>query len=247
MDTVNKLYKNKKFGGFLIFFGALILLSVVLKIVLYRFNYDPVHYPVDYGRWNYFSYFTIQSNIFVAIYLVILGFSTFGNKRAECIVEKEYISLYLTTYIIVTGAVYNAGFPLKMTPALIWNEPYQIFISTVQILHHIIVPLFMIILWFMPRKLNKLKYRTSIPSIIYPAVYSVISIARGLIFKPTFFVYPFYDCKGIYSMLFPEKPYNLAVGILIMIPLLCVGMCLFVAITLALTAIRNSKVKKKIG
>ena len=128
---VRPLMKNKAFGAFLVFTGAAAFALIVLRVVFYQFRFDPQYYPVDYGRFNFFSFFTVQSNLYVCFYLVTLGCAVFGAKRAQKIAFHPLVRLTVTTYILVTGMVYCGGIPMNMTPPLYWTDFYQSLLSLV--------------------------------------------------------------------------------------------------------------------
>ena len=115
---VRPLMKNKAFGAFLVFTGAAAFALIVLRVVFYQFRFDPQYYPVDYGRFNFFSFFTVQSNLYVCFYLVTLGCAVFGAKRAH-FSRCSPICMYAFIWC-VSAVPYSAPGGRKKSPFTRW-------------------------------------------------------------------------------------------------------------------------------
>lgn len=233
------LMKNRVFGAGLLLAGLGAVAVIVLRVCFYRFDFDPQYYPVDYGRFNFFSFFTVQSNLYAAFYLLCLGCAVFGAKRAKRFAFHPMVRLTVTTYMLVTGAVYCSGIPMGMTPPLHWTDFYQQLLSVVQILHHMVMPVLMLLLFLLPptdRRINK----RALPVVgIYPLAYSLVSIARGALFRPQFYPYPFYRPDFFWTMFFGNRPLQTVPAYLLMLPMLLLGIGVFLLIALVLTAVHN--------
>ena len=240
MRTHSVVKQNKGFGFILLALSCLLLLSVVLRVSLYRFEYDPKYYATDFGRWNYFSYFTVQSNLLIAVYAGLAGLSLLGLQRFRFVLKPQ-VGLLMTTYILITGAVYCSGFPLGMTPPLTWDTPYHCMLSSIQILHHMISPLVIFCFWLSQGDSPLLSKRALFAVGIYPFVYSLISIARGAFCTPTFYTYPFYNPRFAASLVPTDPPLSDAMGYLLMIPMMVVGIGLFILVACILRLIHNKQ------
>lgn len=241
---IRPLMKNKAFGAIMMLIGVFGVLLIIARVVFYEFNYDPVYYPVDYGRFNFFSYFTVQSNLYVCFYLICLSLAAFGNEKAQKIAFNPMVRLTVTTYIIVTGAVYCGGIPIKMTPPLYWTDFHNILLSTVQIFHHMVTPPLMIILYLLPPTDRKTELR-KIPIVgIYPFVYSVFSIIRGAVSDPEFYVYPFYRPDFFWNIFLKGRELNLPAAYALLFPMLICGIGVFLLLALILTLINNKLCSK---
>lgn len=230
MKSKKSLADNKILGLILLIVGIFAALVIIHRTCCYFYEYDPEFAPYDYGRFNFFSFFTIQSNILVAFYLIIKGVSAFGAYNCRKLANNPVFGSMVTTYIVVTGAVFCAGIPLGFTPPFTWDTPVHAMTSFIQIFHHMIVPSVMIALWCFPFENRKLSHRY-IPFVgIYPLVYSLFSIVRGALSNPHFFAYPFYNPEFDFGLLFRNKTYSSLLGYLSMIPLLIVGISLFIII-----------------
>lgn len=239
---IRPIYKNKKCGAALLVLSLFCFAVIIHRLSYYVYEFDPNFSPVDYGKFNILSFFTVQSNILVAFYLFLTSIAIFGNEKAQKIAFNPTFGSFVTTYILVTGAVYCCGIPLGFTPPFKWDNPNHFMLSFIQVLHHMIIPPLMLALWFFPatdRKVNKKKIWAVG---LYPLVYSVFSIVRGAVSDPEFYAYPFYRPNFLWDMLFSNIPINLPLAYLIMIPELLVGVSLFVIICKILSIIRNRMV-----
>ncbi len=235
--------ENKVLGGFLFVVAFFAFLVILHRIGCYVYEYDPQFAPYDYGKYNFFSFFTVQSNIFVFIYLFIKSFSLFGCEKARRIIDKPVIGALVTVYIIVTGLVYCCGIPLGFTPPFVWDNPVHAMSSFIQVFHHMIIPPLMVILWFFPSDGKKISFRTLPYFGIYPFVYSVFSIVRGALSDPAFYAYPFYNPEFVYGLFRPGKEGSVIAGYLLMIPLLIVGIGLFIGVAALVIFIHNKRIR----
>ena len=137
----NKLYSSKIFGTILLIIGIFSSLIIVHRLAHYVFEYDPEFSPINYGRFNILSFFTVQSNIFVCIYLILMALAIFGIKKAQKIAFNPMVGALVTTYIFVTGLVYCCGIPLGFTPPFQWDTAHHAMQSFIQVYHHMIVAL----------------------------------------------------------------------------------------------------------
>jgi hypothetical protein len=143
---------------------------------------------------NFLSFFTIQSNIASAVVLVIAvvwGW-TKGRRATE---ESTGIAIALacvTTYMIVTGIVYNTllrNVELPQGVTVPWSNEVL----------HVVIPLFMLVdLFFAPRR-RALAWSIAWIIVIYPIVWVVYTLVRGPLITapatglPYWYPYPFLD------------------------------------------------------
>ncbi len=229
----------------LIVMGIFGLLVILWRLTCYQFEYDPKHYPVDYGAYNVLSYFTIQSNIFSSVYLIIKGFAVHESEKAKKFAFNPTVTLFVTTYIIITGLVYCSGFPLKMSPPLHWNTAYRAMHSFTQMFHHVIMPLFMTVLFFFPSTEEKISKKAVLLTGIYPFVYSIFSIIRGAVGNMHFYVYPFYRPDFYTDLFMKGKEVSMPVAYTLMLPALVLGISLFIGTAAILKIIYNKRIDAK--
>lgn len=235
----SKLARNRLFGVVAVTLGVFGFFVIVHRLSCYVFEYDAEFSPVDYGRFNVLSFFTIQSNVFVYVYLIAAGLAAFGVKGAEKIAHEPLVGAMATAYILVTGVVYTAGIPMGFTPPFEWHDAYHAMNSFIQVYFHMIVPPLMLILWFFPFADKRIKHSYVWYFAIYPLVYSVFSIMRGALGTMHFYPYPFYKPEFIWSV-FSSAPVNYAAAYVLMALVLAVGLMLFVGIG-RLTVLVNDK------
>lgn len=240
---INKLYTKKWFGILLLIIGVFGVLVILHRLAHYVYEYDAQYSPIDYGRFNILSYFTVQSNIFVCIYLLTSAAAVFGNRKAQKAAFNPTVGAMVTTYIVITGLVYCCGIPLGFTPPFKWDNPTHSMLSFIQVFHHMIIPPFMLILWFFPSTDREVSCKKAWLFGLYPLLYSLFSMFRGAVFSPEFYPYPFYKPTFFWEILLGDKPINLPLAYLLMVPVLIAGIALFIIFALILILIHNKCVR----
>jgi len=131
--------------------------------------------------FRFFSYFTIDTNILVAL---CFTFIFFGSKsRLGKLFSKPTTITALTVYIIIVGIVYNTI--LRLT----WN-PQGLQMVVDEILHSVI-PVLFILFWVIFTPTEGLKYKQAFSWLIYPVGYMLYAVIHGAITK--FYPYMFVD------------------------------------------------------
>ena len=130
---------------------------------------------------RFFSYFTIDTNILVAL---CFTFIFLGNKsRLGKFFTNPTTITALTVYITIVGIDYNTI--LRLT----WNP--QGLQRVVDELLHSVIPVFFIFFWVIFTPGEGLKYKQAFSWLIYPLVYIFYAIIHGAITK--FYPYMFVD------------------------------------------------------
>lgn len=130
---------------------------------------------------NYFSFFTIQTNIFVSLWLIFAAIFYEQEGKINSRWFGQYMALAITTYITITGLVFN----VMLLPTIInqLTTFYQWFTNVVQ---HMVVPIVMIIYFFMMAR----DHNSVLPTkqfwkkrmgyyYIYPIVWVIVMEIRG--------------------------------------------------------------------
>lgn len=237
------LYKNKIFGICLLILGVFSVLVIIHRMAHYVYEFDPKYSPIDYGRFNFLSFFTVQSNIFVCFYLLVSAFAVLGNAQAQKIAFSPMLGALVTAYILITGIVYCCGIPLGFTTPYQWDNPTHSMLSFIQVYHHMIIPPLLLLLWFFPATKQRIAPKKSWLFAVYPLVYSIVSVVRGALVQPTFYVYPFYNPSFFWEMFFGDKPMDLTQAYWLMVPILLAAMFLFIGTAALLIFIHNRRVK----
>ena len=167
----------KAIKNYLIFVAILAWAGLAIQLYIIISN-RVVSIPETIVR--YFSYFTILSNILVALY------STYILLKPNCRLGKYFVRpnvvAAITLYITVVGITYNAVLRNLWSPKgleMVGDE-----------LTHLIVPLSFLLYWLILVPKDELKWKDSFLWLIYPIVYFGWVITFGTLsgFYPYFFV-----------------------------------------------------------
>ncbi|MBE4704087.1 Pr6Pr family membrane protein [Spiroplasma platyhelix] len=130
---------------------------------------------------NFFSYFTIQTNIFVALWFLLSAIfhSQEGKKTSKWF--GPYMALGVTTFITITGLIYNT----MLLPTQINITGFSFWFTSV--VEHMIVPIVMIVyfLAFMNKEkgsvleTKKFLKEKLVIFYVYPIVWLVTMLIRG--------------------------------------------------------------------
>ena len=130
---------------------------------------------------RFFSYFTIDTNILVAL---CFTFIFLGNKSPlGKLFTKATTITALTVYITIVGIVYNTILRLTWDP--------QGLARVVDELLHSVIPVYFILFWVIFTPTEGLKYKQAFSWLTYPLVYIFYAVIHGAITK--FYPYMFVD------------------------------------------------------
>ena len=235
---------NKAVGAALVLIALFGFAVFVYRIAGYVFEYDARYYPVDHGRFNILSYFTVQSNLFAYAYFLFAGLAMLGVKRAERLGLHSGVSTLVTLYVIAAGAVYCGGLPFGFAPPFTWDTPAHRMTVVIQIFYHMFMPLAAFLLYLFPFRNERLGARTVLLSGVYPVLYSAVSMLRGGLCTPTYYPYPFYDPAFVWTALFKDRPINLfAAYAIISAAVIVLGGGVFTGLSAVLVKLHNKRVK----
>ncbi len=138
---------------------------------------------LDTGTYlvRFFSYFTILTNLMVALGSTSLWL--FPQNAMGVFFGKERISTALTLYIIIVGLVYNVAL------RFLW-QPQGMARLTDELLHSV-VPLLVLLYWWRSPKREVLRLRDISGWLVYPFIYLLYTLGHGAI--SGFYPYPFVD------------------------------------------------------
>ncbi|EJQ51350.1 Uncharacterized protein BWINRASL_02574 [Bacillus mycoides] len=154
---------------------------------------------------NFFSYFTIESNILVAVILLLssLGTATFGRSEQFGVLRGA-----ATVYILTTGLIY-----FLLLRGL--EESLQTPIPWVNTVLHYIMPLAMILDWVINPPTKTITWKQATSWLIFPILYVIYSLIRGPFVN--WYPYPFLDPRiGGYG-----KVLLYSIGIAVVIGVIC--------------------------
>lgn len=159
-------------GGCRIALGALALVAVVARLVERGGE-------ADFSAANFFSYFTIQSNLIAATVLLVAGAGVLGGRRTS-----ERIDLWrgaATLYIATTGVVYSLLLAADEPSLLRWTN----------LVLHYAMPIALVVDWAVVRTAAPIAFRRALVWIAYPAAFIAYTLVRGAVVD--WYPYPFID------------------------------------------------------
>ena len=128
---------------------------------------------------RYFSFFTILTNLIVAVCVTVLLLKP--NSKWGRWFSKSTTLTAITVYITIVGVVYN------VILRFLW-KPQGLQYVTDELLHTII-PLLFILYWFLFVPKKGLQYKQFLPWLIYPLLYVIYTAIHGAI--SGYYPYPF--------------------------------------------------------
>jgi hypothetical protein len=130
---------------------------------------------------RYFSFFTILTNIMLAVCATVLLI----KPRGKCgnFFSKPSTLTALTVYITIVGITYNAIL------RFLW-QPQGLQWITDELLH-LIIPILFLLLWCFFVEKSGLEYKQAFSWLIYPLLYIIYTAIRGAI--TDHYPYPFTD------------------------------------------------------
>lgn len=132
---------------------------------------------------RYFSFFTILTNIIVAVCASVLVL----KPRSGNFLTKPATLTAITVYITIVCVIYN------IILRFLWQP--QGLQRVVDELLHLVIPVLFIFFWlfFVPKK--RLKFANVFSWLLYPVLYIIYTIIRGEI--SGYYPYPFIDVSKI--------------------------------------------------
>lgn len=155
------------------FAGSLALAGWFAVIAQYALMLNNSVIAVGEATLRFFSYFTILTNIMVAVFFTAALFNASFTKRAGLLSA-------ITVYIIIVGLVYQVAL------RHIWDP--QGLQQWVDELLHSVIPLGTLLYWSLFEK-KGLRYSQIFAWSIYPLIYLLFTLVRGNI--SGFYPYPF--------------------------------------------------------
>ena len=129
---------------------------------------------------NYFSYFTILSNIFAIVSITVQLMAPSGKLGK--FFSGSSVQSAIALYIAIVGIVYNTVL------RFVWD--FEGWDRVANELLHVVVPVLYFIYWYLYVPKGTLKWKQSIVWLIFPLIYIIYSLIRGPIadWYPYFFI-----------------------------------------------------------
>jgi hypothetical protein len=130
---------------------------------------------------RFFSFFTIQSNILVAVCFTFLWLKP--KSKWGLFFSKPKNATAITLYITIVGLVYNTILRFLWAPMGLQK--------VVDELLYLVIPILVLLYWVLLVPKKTLEFKNIFPWLIFPVVYLVYTLIRGAFFS--FYPYPFID------------------------------------------------------
>ena len=157
-----------------------ITLSVRLYLRITEYDFSAFESTIQF-----FSYFTILTNLFVTIYCTNQLLRP--NEKNTSILNKPETLTALMVFIMIVGLVYHVA----LKP--IWNpEGIQMILSEIC---HTFIPLCTFILWIISDNKKTIELKRLLKWLLYPIVYIFFVLIRGSF--SNFYPYPFLDVQTL--------------------------------------------------
>lgn len=182
----------------IVLFGAITWYAVIAQYVLMMGNRTT---SVAETVIRFFSFFTILTNIIVAVYFTML---LLAKGKARDSFERPGTLTAVTIYITIVGLVYQVALRHVWSPTgmqLVVNE-----------LLHSVIPVLVLVFWFLYENARPIRYVSILTWAIYPLLYLVYILIRGSI--SDFYPYHFIDVN---SLGMTKTLYNSAVILILFI------------------------------
>ncbi len=160
--------------GARLFFAVLNIAAIVMQL-LYS-----TQYVVNFSLINFFSFFTILSNVFVAVVFIMSAYYLAIGRKPS--VADDVLRGASVLYMAITGIVYSL---------LLSGVDVDLTLPWVNLQLHYIMPIVVIADWLYQPQKNKLTTRSIAGWLAFPALYLVYTLVRGSIVN--WYPYPFLD------------------------------------------------------
>lgn len=154
--------------------AALIAFTVIVQLV------EALTRAIPASAGNFFSYFTIQANILVAVVFAVAAVIQLRQPAEPRWLDR--LRGAATVYISITGVVYAL---------LLSNIDVNTPLPWANVVLHYVVPIVTVVDWLLDLPERTIPFRSALVWLAYPLAYLVYSLIRGPI--ADWYPYPFLD------------------------------------------------------
>jgi hypothetical protein len=188
--VVNSVGYRYLIGVVRVLVAALIVVAIVAQLIRSVGNWQSTGLSVSFGITNFFSFFTIDSNVATIVVCLIGAGFAFARR-----VDPHWYTVFrviVVTYMAVTGIVYNLllrGVELPQGTTVEWSN---------EILH-VVACAYIVLDWFIAPGRTALAWRTLRAIAIFPLVWVAYTMIRApftvhdTLNGKAFYPYPFLD------------------------------------------------------
>ena len=165
ISTVQQTAKKNRYG---ISVAIITWISLILQFCI-----------TDISFINFFSYFTILSNLLIALCLTLS--ILMPNTKAGSFFSKLSVQTSIALYIFIVSLVYNTALRGIVTlTGIAWMIDNMV---------HVVVPFLYIVFWILCKPAGVLKWKNGLSWALFPIFYLTYSMIRGHIVG--WYPYPF--------------------------------------------------------
>jgi len=136
---------------------------------------------------RFFSYFTIDTNLIVALYCSFL--LILPNAAPGRFFSKQTTAAAILVYILIVAVVYNIILRFLWAPQGLQRIVDEIL--------HLVTPILFLLYWIAFVSKNELKWKNAFAWMIYPSIYGCFVLVRGYLSDAKFYPYPFIDMNKL--------------------------------------------------
>jgi len=138
---------------------------------------------------NFFSFFTIQSNV-AAVFVFLIGAALLATRKDDDPAWFGILRASVASYMIVTGIVYNLllrGIELPQGATLPWSNEVL----------HVVIPMAMLLDWLFAPGRVAIPWNKLWIIVVYPIIWVIYTMVRGpltqneVLGQPYWYPYPF--------------------------------------------------------
>jgi len=155
-------------------FGFALLIPITVAIQLAH----SLQSVQNFSTVNFFSYFTIQSNLFAAVVLSMAAYVLLKRKKDP---QLESLHGAAVLYMVVTGIIYSL---------LLRGESLGSLLPWVNDVLHRLIPVVMLFDWLYYPPKRKFTAKEALLWLIYPLVYAAYTLIHGPLARH-WYPYPF--------------------------------------------------------
>jgi hypothetical protein len=162
---------------FILIYRILFALLVTIAIIV-QMGHSMTVVP-DFSIINFFSFFTVESNLFGVVIFAMAAFSMRQKKRDP---ELDSLRGAATFYLFITGLIYCL---------LLTGVDVQASLPWANAVLHYIFPVVSLVDWLLDPPKHKVSTKTSMLWLSFPLLYAIYSLIRGPLAANNWYPYPF--------------------------------------------------------
>jgi hypothetical protein len=149
-------------------FAVLRITAAVISLAAIAATFFDTAARTAINPFNFFGFFTVQSNIFTAIVLLVVGVAGFSRRKRSHRLDLAFAAA--TSYIVVVGVVYNT---------LLAGQAGGIDVPWANTVLHVIVPIYVALDWLLFGDRRRIPIKRLWIILVYPIVWLLVVLLRG--------------------------------------------------------------------